>query len=763
MSLNLVAKVRKPTRLLTRDYAAQLDAMRRNVRGRTYTDTYFDPYAGAVILTPQVDPGYWVYGKDGYSLYTWNGSSWTSDANAWVEGENAFGDEGGYVGFAGNTTYPATTPWACYRAAGLSVAADAPLAFTLNWTPPTGTFLPKVEFWPRVDTTRTITSGGYTYYYAPVGFYLDSTNADLVVCEYEFNDLTSVTAANVLNETYRHPLNIGVMGLTFGWVSFTLIPVPSRYDKITSVGPPEVTEERYYDDFVLKSPVLKDGGFCYRSKVERTATTSGGCRLFPEGLAGIRSLTGGLAAMTIPYVCFPSSGSVISQTFWKRQEDTTYPTVTAEYYLPSGTSIAHTIVDSDGNAISSGATFQSYRVKSTLTASADGYKSPILYSVTAQVEGAASDSAQDEIDISSDVNVTESVSEDLIGYRVTVNLRNLDGEYDELVARPANEVSLSFAGTNRSIVYTQNPSYPWYKTPTDAALWIDWECGDFWTRLKNQKVCNMPDYGGRTISYAITDFLKRLGFDDTLVHIDATLNTVDAILPWSSGKDEPISKPQDGTTADEFLSDIYEKWFGDYAMYFGADSVLGVLKPALYVTAPPDLTDPTSIHRIYYNSRALADAAGETDPYYVCGSPQVSVQHDQFYNEIVVFGVNPATKEPIVDMWVDIYSQTDENYVWYVGERRRTVAFTRLPTQSYVSAYLDMLRVLLGRPRRHVTFTTKYDPTMRAGKDFIRFHGINAIFKVLSTSTNIDPSTVSQAYDDTVHGCNVEAIEWPTT
>lgn len=755
MSLNLVATVRKPTRLLTRDWAASLDAMRRNIRGRTYSDTYFDPLAGAVMLTPQVDPGYWQYGKDGYTLQVWNGASWAAYSNAWTEGENAFGDEGSYIGFAGDSTYPATTPWAAYRADNKYFLADSPMAFTLHWTPPAGTFLPQLQFWPRIDKTQTVTYNGYTYYYSPVGFYLDATNADLVVCEYEYDDLAHLTAGAMINETYRHPLDTTIVGVSGQWVSFMLIPVPETFTASDS-------KVYYYDDFVLRSPILKNGGFCYRTKIKRKGPGQGGLRLFPQGIAGMRSLTGGMAGMTMPYVYFPSTGYVISQKYSKRQADTAYPTLEWEAYQPSGTALGYMIVDENGTGIVSGSTFQDFWVKVTLTSSTPGnYLSPILYSFSPRVAGEALDQAQDETDISADVNIQESVSEDLIGYRASVSLRNREQQYNELVYRPANEIAFSFGGTNRAVLYTLNPSFPWYRIPTNPALTINWECGDFWTRLKSQYVTNMPDYGNQTIKAAITDYMERIGFDPLRLHIADSLADASATLPWSSGKDDPLCRPQDNSTADAFLSDLYEKWFADYQMYFGADDVGGVLKPALYIEDPPDLQDPASIHRTFYTARAFATAVGEADPYYVCGAADVVFQHDMFFNEIWVFGFEPATENPIADMWLDIYSQTDENYLYYVGERRITAVVTRLPTIEYVNQYLDLLKKMLGRPRRLVTFETKYDPTLRPG-DFIKFYGLSMIFKVRSTDTSIDPSRVSQMYDDTVHGCKIEALEWPT-
>jgi len=157
----------------------------------------------------------------------------------------------------------------------------------------------------------------------------------------------------------------------------------------------------------------------------------------------------------------------------------------------------------------------------------------------------------------------------------------------------------------------------------------------------------------------------------------------------------------------------------------------------------------------------FTDAAGvpREDAYY-CINPTVTFQHELHRNEIWVVGLDPITQHPIIDLWLDARSQTDEDWPYYVGERRVMVALTRLPTAQHVERYLDNLRRIFGCVRRKISFTSKLDPYLTP-KYFINFYGLGFVFQVMSTGVEITSEMTSQSYDDTVHGCRIEAIEWP--
>lgn len=739
-SFNLEVKIRKPTRLITTAWERYVSVLGRRSRGKEFSDCYFDPYARAVMLEPEIDPSNWLHGKEGYSLGVYSGGTWTSAPDSWTEGEGPFGDAGHYVSFAGDSTYPATTPWAAYRSLTHAIPENYGVYFILHWVAPAGTFLPNLQFWPRVDTTKTVTVGGYEYHYAPLMFRIDSQTAHIAIYECEsdsFDDWQDL----MFTKTYQHPLNLDAGGISNLWFTLKVLPAIEKWDD-------EGTEETDYShDFVLQSPQLRGGGFCYRTKIARSENS-----LFPEGVAGIRSLTGGMCTLAIAPIYYPASGYVISEEFCKREANTDYPTVEEESYIPSGASITHELVHPETYAdIIGGETFQRFRIKSTLTPTVTGFgETPILYSVEPAIAGTAADRTQSEVDISADVSLTERMSDDLTGYQATVRLRNTEGTYNYLAYRPVNEITFSLGDVARAVLYTKDNAFQWYETPEHEALFLEWQAGDFWERLGWQHVAGMPDYGGESISDAVTDYFERLGFDTSNLHIASSLESI--YLPHSPAKDDPLCKPQDGSKATEFIEDLREKFFSTYPT--GMDGV-----GDFWIAEPLDPLDPSNIMRTYYLSRAQATAAEASDPCY-CIEPHVTFKHELHRNEIWVIGMNPATKEPIVDYWIDAQSQTNEDWPYYVGERRLVIALTRLPALGYVTWYLRQLVKIFGYVRRHISFTTKYDPYIMP-KDFIKFYGVAMPFQVLSTGVEITSQKVSKSYDDTVHGCTIEALEYP--
>lgn len=754
-AFTLVAKIRRPTRVVTTQWEQQLEAVGRNVRGRQVSDCFCDPYAGAVMLNPEIDPEESAFGnpKAKYSLYV--GNPPVLKPEAWVEGESAFGDVGYYVGFAGNATYPATTPWMAVRTGTSPFGANWATNFTVHWTPPTGNFIPQLEFWPRIDPTKWAEVGGIRYYFAPLGFYIDAQTATIVVCEYVYDSYAEFVAdpTQVLRPTYQHPLDLGAMNLTHGWLTLNVLPVLEQWTRASD----SAVVRRH--DFVLRSPALLGGGFCYRTQVDRVALS-----LFPSGIPGMRSLTGGVGTLSIAPMYFPASGYVLSQEFSKRQADTYRPIVAEGEYVPPDASISSELVYPVSYPtpiqIPIGDSFQKYRIKSTLVSTSDRRETPILYTVKPTTTGVAEDRVQAETDISDSITVRESMSDDLTGYNATVILRNTDGRHNALIYRPLNEISLKVQGVDRAVIYTQDPSFKWWETPTKEALQIVWQGGDMWQRMKSLYIAGHPDYGNQTIKDAVTDYFTRLGFDTAKLHIADSLDIV--YLPRSPDKDDPLFKPEDGSTADEFIADLREKFFSTYPT--GFDGV-----GDFWISEPLDPHLPASISRVYYLSQAQALAAGDANPSF-CGHPEVSFRHQDHKNEIWVIGFDPVTQEPIADMWLDIASQVPtaplyEDYPYYVGERRLLVVVTRLPSKAWVTYYLNELRKIFGYVRRNITFETRYDPYIMP-KDFIQFYGLGFVFQVMSTDVDIAQGKVSwpEATDTTdgaVYGCRIEAVEWP--
>jgi len=713
-------------------------ALGRNARGLKLDKCIVEPLARVVMLSPQYEA----------SSYEWDKTHWDlwPDEDNFLEARDAMGDDGYYIGWAGGIS----TAWAAYLNSSTLIEADRGIVFNIYWQPPQANLAPYIELFPRLDLTRSAILNGYTYYFCPIIITLDA-QATLTVYEYEY-DTYSVFESNpakLLTKTHQHSLLLSPAQLQRSWVSLTLIPIEN-------------------DGFVLKSPHLEGGGFVYFSKIKRETV-----KMFPEGSAGIRSIYGGLSMFNLYPVDFETEGTVIGPPMSKREEDKRPVSISIDGWTPSGTGYVGIAINPETEEPIEVYTdeeteetycdpFRDYTYKVTLTG--NGKVSPVIYWVDASIEGEGEDKTPTDIDITSDVIVTEQTTEDLTGYSATVKLRNLNGVYNELLYRPINEIDFDVGGQDRAILYTLNPQFNWWQTPRQEALWIEWQCGDAWVRLQDILCGQEPAYDGLDLKTAVETFLLRQGFEasEISVHEDAA----DIILPEKRGSNDYIFKPEAGRPAADFLRDLHDNFCSTWVMYFDGQRVFHL--------EPVDTTPK----RTYYLSHDEAVAAfaedyaaweaGELEEepqqidytYFVLGSAQVRFNHEDFANEIWVLGWDDATKRPLAAVYLDVQSQIDEDYVFYTGSRQMIIVECPLINNQEVLQWIcDQLAAYFGRIRRTISFKTKYDPTLRP-TDLITFRGSDLMFRVASITTNIGPNTWGRNTGDIVD-CTIEAIEWP--
>ncbi|MCB5245210.1 MAG: hypothetical protein LHW61_00975 [Candidatus Cloacimonetes bacterium] len=716
-ALDLEVKVSKPKRVLNKAWESYLQAIGRNVRGLSLDNTYAEEISRTIMLTPMINSAETAWTKSNYTF--------SPGADSFIEGRDGFGDRGYYIGYADTPTQS----WSAYLNASTLIGADVGLSFSLFWSPPTNEFTPYIEFFPRIDYSKSAEIYGRTYYFSPFCIVIDN-RAVISVYEYEYDtyDVFLTNPAIMMTKTAQFPLLTGSGVLGNAWIFLTIIPVEP-------------------DGFVIKSPQLKDGGALYFSNIQRE-----NLKLFPKGSAGIRSVYGGLSMFNIVPVTYPASGTIIGPPMSKRELNSSPVSITEDAWLPSGTYISSEIIDPVTQEPVD-TEFKDFTYKLTLNTSLNTH-SPVIHWIKTNINGETSNPTISEVDISDDViSIKESTSVDLMGYKASIKLRNRNGIYNELALRPLNQIDINYHGEDRAVVYTLNPSFNWWESPTEEALFIEWECGDEWVRLNKQLVASEPAYDGINIKTAITNYLQRRGYQLS----DIDIEDIDFTLPASRSTQDKFFKPEDGKPASDFLRTLYERFLSNWIMRFTESG-------KFYLHSAPA---PTDIRRIFYLSRDEANAAmfEEEEPveedyeYFVYGPANVSFDYESYYNEIIVIGYNDTLQRPIVAYWLDKDSQINEEYLYYVGERRLMIIPTRFNNEAILQWILDQARIFYGKMRRKITFKTKIDNKLKPG-DFIQFYGSSLVWKVLSMDSEIASNVVDTRKGDS-HQLTINAIQWP--
>jgi len=723
----LSVTVKKPTYLLDRQSQATTHTPGWNIRDYDLTDIYVDDLSKSVMLSPIYRPDLYAWGKDDYGLEP------TTRAD-WIEADDTFGMGGKCVGWSGTLT----TPWLMYPNTTHLIPHSRGLRIDVLWHRPADTTDVSLELFPRVNLTKTQTINGTDYYFSPF-FFAITDRAQFLVYEYPFDtyDTFETDPSSIRTQKYHHHIVENPKELGSEWLSFWVQPIT-----------PET--------FIVKSDVLRDGGFFYQSAYEGRENIS----LFPQGIAAIRSLSGGLSLCRITPMECATTGTIKSGVVEKDNSNAVYPTLKVfgwgnTGYLDNTTvpaggevgGVSYKIYalegdDDDYTEVEMPSTdtpeFKKFKWEVTLTATA--HVSPTLTDIVCQFDQSATTDTSSSTDISDDVEIlTEQLSTDLEGYRATLKIRNQDGTYDALATRVMNELDYDVDGEDRAVLYTLNPKFDLWKTPTKSALEIEWECGDGFALLKQDIVANHPAYDGMVLSDALTAFMERMGWPAAMLDIDATPN-ITLGKKRTSGKFQ--FKPENGIMAIDFIQTLHDLFGVEYTCRFDKDGKFSFKEPST-----------TSSRTFYMSENASADG------YYI-RSPQVEFMMNEFYNELWVFGKDNRTGRVIKDFRVNTGSQVDPNAPDYIGRRKLAIMWTNLNRQENISWAAYELWKKFGRIRRRFTFTTKLDPTLREG-DFFQVHGHTSLWKIVSMNTEVSPTTMSR--QGNVQGCQIESVEYPQT
>lgn len=732
----------------------------QNLRTWWPTDIDMDLTSGSVFLRPKKTPANYPYGKSDYLFYP-------DDETAWVEGDGTLGQGDKSVGFSGNTTYPATTPWlAALDPANVTIGQNRGVVLSFIWYRPTGSTEPYFKFHPRVDPSKYVDQSGIRLYFATFMLTIDQ-QMRLNVLEYPYDNYDAFLADPAMSytKTYTHPLNISADALGSKWHSIYVMPISA-------------------EDVHISSDILEGGGFLYRSAMDRDNIP-----LMSEGIAGIQSSVGGTGQVQITPLETASTGTLLSPKFSKVSSNTEYPTVKAFGWSPAliGTNNGYmdnqeiavagtggisysvysvatdpatkaetlTLIDPNG-----GVPFQDFKVQLTMVPTSN--VSPVLQDVVLDFGEDTTTVADPTVDITDDVLEMNGQACDDGTVRFNLKVKNKDGIYNSLAERIMTEIDVDVDGEDLAVLYTLNPSYQWFESPSQAALQLEWECGDGFEYLKRELCARMPAYDGQLLSTCLTEFMGRLGYDSSRLDIDVTDGTIGGLeirLPKKRGKENFQFKPEDGTPACDFINKLKE-WFGStHTCRFSRDGKFQFK----YVPVDSFGMEEPTISRIYYpDSRYKPDP----DDHVVYRDAKVELMMDQFYNEIWVVGEDKRINKPLIAVHQDLPSQSDKNAANYVGRRLLMIVLTRCNTMAAVTGICNRLKAFYGRYGVRLTFNTRLDPKLQKD-DFIQLYGTAATWRVVDidygmtlgamASSNINSTT------PVIRGQRVTAVQWPVS
>jgi len=747
----IAATVKIPSAQIARQAEAFCSTPAKWARGWTLNDCECDPRSGSVYLKPVWSPATYPYGKNDYQTFP-------VDKSLWIESGGALGRGDKAIGWAGNSTNAASTPWSAFLTSGNAIGRCRGVVLSFLWYRPADATYPLLHLYPRLDPTRYSDVGSIRYYFVPLRLTIDEQMM-LTVYEYPYDTYEQFTAAtiNCFQKQGSYPLVVSPEDLAAKWHSVTIMSMSD-------------------DDLLVTSDILRDGGFLYRSALDRNNIFT-----MPEGVAGIQSNVGGLSQVQVTPLQTAATGTLKSTTLSKSGTDAVYPALKVFGWDPAMIATDRGFLTNQ--TIASGATgtggfkyniyavtkdilgqdvetlvdptapteFKDFKVELILTPTSN--VSPVVNDLvvdfaqdTATVVDTGTDVAADIVEITGQSSNDGSV-------RFNMRLRNQDGIYNTIAERMNNQIDLDVEDQHFATLYTLNPGYDWWKTPTEGALELQWECGDGMVYLERELCARMPAYDGMLLSDALTDFMGRLGYEAARLDIEATT----VRLPKKKANEKPQFKPEDGTPAVDVIKK-WKEWFaGTFTCRFTAEDKFE------FKSIPLDgdgFENPT-ISRIYY---ADSDSKPTADDHVVYRDAQVELLMDQYYNEIWVVGEDPRNNQPLIAVWQDKDSQTNKDSPRYVGRRLLMIVLTRCNTQEAVAGICTRLSTFYGDWGVRLTFNTRLDTQLKKD-DFIEVSGVAAVWRV----TDIDYGLTLQAMTNSainsttppIRGMKVTAIQWP--
>ena len=716
-----------------------------NLRGWTTTNAELDALAGAAYIKHEWEPSFYDLGIDDYFKLP------STPTTLWVESSGALGRGDKGVGFASSDTVPATTPWAV-ALTSQTLQRNRGVVISFLWYRPSDDAQVGLKIYPRIDTTKPRVINGLTEYFSPFHVAIDS-QMKLRVYEYPYDNYTAFDAnQNVHTEVYTHPLVVTPEDLSSQWHSIQFIALSD-------------------DDVLIMSDILRGGGFVYRSAMDRQNIW-----MLPEGVPGVQANGGGTGQVQITPLHTADTGVILSDVYSKSAATVEYPTVKVNGWSPAlletdrgymdstvipGTStgtggisfnVYSVVKNPDGSYTetlvdpSAGTEFKDFRVKLTMTPT--NWTSPVVNDVIVTYDSILTTIDDPVVDITDDViEMKGGVSEE--GRRFSFKVQNKDGKYNAIAERVMNQVTVQIDGEDVAVLYTMNPSYQWFQTPTQSALTLDWETEDEFGYLKRELCARCPAYDGQLLSDCLTEFLGRVGYDASRLDIE----TSTVRLPKKRGKEPYQFKPEDGTPAYDFIKKLQEWFASTHILRAGRSKKIEFKSVAAGM--------PT-LKRTYYPASVYKPTDDDHVIYRDC---QNDLLMDEFYNEIWVCGEDKRNRKPLISLYRDLASQTDKNAPNYVGRRLIMIVLTKFNRQDALDATCNQLKTWYGRWRVRTKFNTRVDPTLEKD-DFIGVYGGGTgAWRVDCIDNAVDKNSMADSVinSDTpvIKGMTVTASQWP--
>ena len=754
---NIEITARPAQQIVSRHAEAFCSTPAQNIRTWWPTDIDMLLTTGSASLRSIWMPSNYPYGKSDYILYP--------DSSLWVEGEGSLGSGDKSVGFAGSATVPPTTNWSAILDTEHTIDRNRGVVLSFIWYRPADDTVPNLKFYPRVETNRYAIYGGIKVYFSPFYLQIDG-QMNLNVFEYPYDnyDAFYTNPLGVMQKTFTYPLQMSAGALNSRWYSIFFEPISDS-------------------DVYISGDIMKGGGFVYRSALDRQTIS-----LLPQAVAGIVSGAGGTGQVQITPMETKATGNLISPVYSKLQEDIRYPILKVFGWSPAlietdkgymenqtidavtgtggisyevYTAVVDPITNVETNSLilpNSEVPFQDFRVKTILEAT--DHISPVLQDIIVDYDNDTGTVVEEAVDISADTMLVSGQVSNDGSSRFNLKIRNRDNVYNAMAERIMTEVDVDIDGEDFVVLYTLNPSYNWFETPTQGALQLDWECGDGMVYLERELCARMPAYDGQLLSSALTEFMGRLGYDASRLDIDTTDGTIGgkAIrLPRKRGKENYQFKPEDGTPAVDFIKQLKE-WFGPtHTCRFVRDGKFQFK----YVPVNEYGVETPVVSRIYYPKSTYRP---DPDDHLIYRDAKVELMMNQFYNEIWVVGEDKRNKKPLVAVYQDLPSQSDKNAANYVGRRLLMIVLTKCNTLDSVTGICNRLVSFYNRYGVRLTFNTRLDPVLQKD-DFIQLYGVAATWRVVDINYDMQPSTVAHsAINSTtpvIKGMSITAVQWP--
>lgn len=444
-------------------------------------------------------------------------------------------------------------------------------------------------------------------------------------------------------------------------------------------------------------------------------------------------------------VTFPDSGTatypVATMVELQAEGYTGTPTLELSKgeWLPTGTAVAHSVVDPDGVAFGGGADQCRYRDRLVLTASTDNKSTPQVYWSKVRVPPGYTTPTNSSEDLSVYVQrVSERLSLEDHSHEVSIELK--PGEQWTWAPWPQAYGTLAIDGVARTAFYASDPEY----TEFEGTYQVKWlQCQN---RMKKLKQCVISDknfYDGQLHTDVVKQLLELAGVTSTDYYIADDPDQ--RRLQISEENEAPLYQFANGTTVYDVISYICEKHSG-WSIHIGGDGTFRY----------EDLRT-TQVATVTMADTSLAIDGGTNKARRKMEFTQ-RIDASEYYNQIWAIGES-VDEEPIVAYWEDqsgwdwskIIPEAITGPIFnYVGERRKLIYIDPgLQSVQAVEDQRDLLVSLHDWPVLRATLRSYYDPNLRPGQ-WIKVNpagGIVANWRIEAISTDIDPDFAFATYE----------------